>query len=120
MNKLIVGDADALIALALENDPHHKQALAINKILVQEAVTIIFPFTVFPEAITTLKRALNQPEKAHRLSKQLQQGLFHVEYPNQEIVSKASAIFATAISKNNTFFDEIGRASCRERVCQYV
>lgn len=113
MNNLIVGDADALIALALENDPHHKQALKINKILVQKAVTITFPFTAFPEAITTLKRALNQPEKAHHLSQQLQQGIFNVEYPNQEILQKASTIFETAVSKKNTFFDAIVAATAK-------
>lgn len=108
-----MGDADAIIALALENDPHHKQALTINSILVRERVAIIFPFTVFPEAITTLKRALNQPEKAHRLSKQLDQGLFHIEYPTQEILHKASEIFETAVSKKNTFFDAIVAATAK-------
>jgi len=113
VSKVIVGDADAIIALALENDPHHKQALTINSILVREKAVIIFPFTALPEAITTLKRALNQPDKAHRLSKQLGQGLFHVEYPNQEILCKASQIFETAVSKKNTFFDAIVAATAK-------
>lgn len=111
MSKIIVGDADALIALSLENDPLHKKAIAISIILVKQGVSLIFPVTVFPEAITTLKRAYNQPEKAHFINKQFQQGFYHVEYINEEIMVRASQIFDTAVSKKNTLFDAIVAAT---------
>jgi len=106
-NKIVVADADALIALALEHDPHHKKSVTIAEMLARNLVTIIFPVTVFPEAITTLKRAFNQPEKAHLINKQFQQGAFSVEYINEEIMTRASQLFEKAVSKQNTFFDAI-------------
>lgn len=113
MNKIVVADADALIALLLDNDPHHKKAVSISGILVRKQITIIFPVTVFPEAITTLKRAFNQPQKAHLISKQLQEGAYHVEYINEEILQRANQIFEKSISKQNTFFDAIVAATAK-------
>lgn len=114
MSKVIVGDADALIALSLENDPHHQKAVTISRILTKAGMTIIFPVTVFPEAITSLKRAFNQPEKAHLINKQYQQGAYHVEYITPGCMSRASQIFDKAISKRNTLFDAIVAASAEK------
>lgn len=114
MNKVVVADADALIALALENDPHHENAVAISAILLQKAITVIFPATAFPEAITTLKRALNQPEKAHLINRQLGQGVFQIEYPDVGIITHASNLFEQATSKRNTLFDAIVAATAEK------
>lgn len=111
VNNIVVADADVLIALALENDPHHQSAVTLSGILVEQQVTVIFPVTVFPEAITTLKRAFNQPEKAHLINKQFQQGVFQTEYIDQEIMIRASQIFNKAVSKQNTLFDAIVAAT---------
>lgn len=120
MNKIVVGDADALIALALENDPHHKKALVISQMLIKQAFAVIFPFTAFPEAITTLKRALNQPEKAHILNRQLLEGSFQVEYPDPEIMKLASKIFEKTVSKKNTLFDAIVAATAKKLSADYI
>lgn len=107
----MVADADAL-ALSLEEDPHHNKAVAINQKLIKQEATIIFPVTVFPEVITTLKRAFNQPEKAHAINKQYLAGNFHVEYLNKYIMEKAAEIFdRKAVSKQNTLFDAIVAAT---------
>ena len=111
-NLIVVGDADALIALALENDPNHKHAQQTVKLLMQKSATVIFPITVFPEAITSLKRAANQPEKAHFLNKQFLAGAFQVEYIGENIAKKAAEIFdKKAVSKQNTLFDAIVAAT---------
>ncbi len=114
MSKIVVADADALIALFLENDPHHKKAVTTAGMLMQQKSTVIFPVTVFPEVITTLKRAFNQKEKAHLINRQLQQGSFHIEYITAEITHRASQIFEKAISKQNTFFDAIVAATAEK------
>ncbi len=114
VSKIVVADADALIALALGEDPHHQKATIITEILTQQLVTIVFPVTVFPEALTTLKRSFNQPEKAHLLNRQLHQGVFHVEYITQEIMNRASQIFDKAVSKQNTLFDAIVAATAEK------
>lgn len=113
-SSIVIGDADALIALTLEKDPHHKKAISISNNLTEKGIIIIFPVTVFPEAITTLKRAANQPKKAHLINSQLQEGLFNIGYLDGEILNKASQIFNKAVSKHNTFFDAIVAATAKE------
>ncbi len=113
-NLVSVADADALIALTLEKDPNHEQAVSIGTKFLEKGVTVVFPVTVFPEAITSLKRAANQPEKAQLINKQLQQGAFHIEYLDEEILQYASRIFDYADSKQNTFFDAIVAATAKK------
>lgn len=114
-NLIAIGDADALIALALENDPNHSRAVKTSENLLRSGTNVIFPVTVFPEAITSLKRAANQPLKAHLINRQLQQGAFIVEYVDEETLSRATAIFDSAKSKQNTLFDAIV-AACAEKL----
>ena len=114
MGNVVVCDTDALIALTLETDPHHQKAINISHNLLRQGVSIIFPATVFPEAITTLKRAFNQSEKARLINTQYQQGVFEVEYIDQEIMGRASRIFDKTNSKQNTFFDAIVAATAEK------
>lgn len=112
---IVVVDADVLIALSLENDPHHRRAVSINQQLVQQEATLIFPVTVFPEVITTLKRAFNQPEKAHAINKEYLAGVFRTEYISEEIMKRASEVFdQKAVSKQNTLFDAIVAATAEQ------
>lgn len=110
-NFISVADADALIALVLEKDPNHHQAVSISTALQNRGVTVVFPVTVFPEAITSLRRAANQPEKARLINDQLQQGAFHVEYLDEKTLLRATKIFSQAHSKQNTLFDAIVAAT---------
>lgn len=111
-NPIVVADADALIALALENDPNHKRAQQIANSLRKKLATVVFPVTVFPEAITSLKRAAGQPEKAHLINRQFLAGAFHVEYIGEEVMRRAAEIFdQKANSKQNTLFDAIVAAT---------
>lgn len=115
MSRVVVIDADALIALSLEKDPHHKKAIAINKRLVQENFEILFPMTTFPEAITTLRRVFSQYEKANLLAKQAQQGVFPIIWIDNNIFQNACQKFSDTESKQNTFFDCLVVA-CAEEV----
>src|SRR3989344_1519071 len=92
----------------------NRKAVSINNNLIKQGITIIFPVTVFPEVITTLKRAINQPKKAHLISSQIKEGLFNIGYIDEEILNQASQIFSKAISKHNTFFDAIVAATAKE------
>lgn len=57
MNKIAVGDSDALIALADKDDLNHKKAVAVAEKLAMLNVQVVFPNTVIAETITTLIRA---------------------------------------------------------------
>jgi predicted nucleic acid-binding protein len=120
MSNIAVGDADGLISLALSHDPNHNLAVAGTIAFAEQGVEVIFPSTVFSEAITSLKRAANQPEKAHLLAKQLAQGTFNVTYVNQEIMNRACEIFDNAKSKQNTFFDAIVAATAENLEADYI
>lgn len=113
-NKLVIADTDALIALSLEDDIHHVRATTISANLLKKEVSIIFPVTVFPETITFLKRAVNQPQLAHKINSRLQKGLFTVEYIDEEVLSLATKYFEQADSKKNTFFDALVAATARK------
>lgn len=114
-NNLVVADADALVALVLDEDPHHKLATKINNNFTQNGVIIIIPNTALMEAITALKRGLNQPEKAHLINRKYLQDNFTVEYITDEIQKRASRIFEEkAVSKKNTIFDCIVAATAEK------
>lgn len=107
MNNLVVGDADALIALIYEDDPNHHKAIIVSQELVKFGKSVVFPNTAILEAIVALKRGLNLPDRANTLNSQYLKGSFTVEYVNQEIQQRASEIFKSARSKKNTIFDAV-------------
>ena len=107
MNKLAVGDADALVALADEKDANHKKALNVSKWLLENKYVVIFPNTAFLEAVTALKRGKNLPDKAHLINRQYQAGAFLVEYVSEDIQRQASQRFENTVSKKNTIFDAV-------------
>lgn len=114
-NNLVIVDADILVALVLVEDPHHKLATKINNTLIQNGILIVVPNTAILEAITALKRGLNQPEKAHLINRLYLQGKFNMEYITEEIQLRASQIFEEkAISKKNTIFDAVIAATAEK------
>lgn len=120
MSKIAVGDADGLISLALPLHPNHELAVAGTAAFAREGIEVIFPSTAIPEAITSLKRAANQPEKAHLLAKQFAKGVFNVVYVDQDIMNRACEIFDGARSKQNTFFDAIVAATAESLGAEYI
>src|SRR5476649_1377964 len=120
MNKLAIGDADGLVALADEADANHSKAQRVSKRLLDEGYEVIFPNTAILEAITALKRAKNLPEKAHLVNRQYQVGAFLVEFVNEKIQQRASRRFETTISKQNTIFDAIVAETAVELKADYI
>lgn len=105
-NKIVMADADILVALAYKNDANHQRATTIAQQLSVKVYDIFFPNTAILEAITALKRALNKADLADLINKQYQQGTFNVIYIDDEIQQAASRLFGQkARSKQNTIFD---------------
>lgn len=111
MTKIVIGDADSLIALSYKDDVNYQSAKRISQRLLSEGYQVIYPNTAIVEAVTTLKRALNLSNKAHFINSHYLKGIFDVEYINEEIMKRASQIFDKAVSKKNTFFDAIVAAT---------
>lgn len=108
MTNLVVGDADALIALAFQGDANHARALAVAKRLSASKCRLIYPNTAILEAVTALARKLSLPENSLLLNDQYRQGALDVFYVTQEVQARASEIFAKfSKSKANTLFDAV-------------
>ncbi len=119
-NKIAVGDADGLIALADEKDANHNKAQKVSEWLLTKGYQVVFPNTAILEAITALKRAKNLPEKAHLINRQYQTGAFLIEFINEEIQRRASQRFETTISKKNTIFDAVVAETAIELNADYI
>ncbi|MBI4066090.1 PIN domain-containing protein [Candidatus Gottesmanbacteria bacterium] len=115
-SKIIVGDADSLIALVNDRDIHYTNVRRIVSVLEEKSFTILYPNTAILEAITTLKRKLNLAAKAELLARQFLQGVFMVVWVDEDIQKDALERFMQkARSKQHTVFDSIV-ASCVKRV----
>ncbi|MBI2338505.1 PIN domain-containing protein [Candidatus Daviesbacteria bacterium] len=112
--KFAVGDADALIALAVARDANHKKAVEINNHLTKQNITIVFPNTAILEATTSLYRVLNLSEAAQRINDQYLQGDITVEYIDEKIQHRAGKIFQESKSKKNTIFDAVVAATAEK------
>lgn len=106
-SKIVIGDADSLIALAYKNDANHVRAKKNSEWLQIQGYEIVYPNTAILEAITTLKRALNLSDKAQLLNLQYKEGVFTVEYIDDQIQLQASQRFSKFKSKKNTIFDAV-------------
>lgn len=112
--KLAVGDADALIALAVSLDANHQQAVQTNNNLTKQGITIVFPNTAILEAITSLSRALNLAQAAQSVNNQYLKGSLTVEYVDEQIQQRAGEIFAGNKSKKDTIFDAVVAATAEK------
>ncbi|MBI4096222.1 MAG: type II toxin-antitoxin system VapC family toxin [Candidatus Levybacteria bacterium] len=117
---IIIGDADVLIALFLEEDSHYEEASKISKYLYSEGHTVIFPNTAIAEAITTLHRKLANPTVADLLVQHYKKGLFEVEYVDEYIMQEAAEIYNPKGSKKNTFFDALVAATAKKLNAQTI
>lgn len=104
---VVIGDADILIALAIEKDSLHLRATAISRKLDDSNIQVIFPNTAISEAITTLLRKHSNPELAGYLAQQYKKNIFKVEYVDESIMRLAVDFFNPKSSRKNTFFDAI-------------
>lgn len=107
MNKIVVGDADSLIALSYKDDPNHARANKVSEFLRKNDYEIIYPNTAILEAITALKRGLTLPNESHLVNRQYQTGNFTVEFVDEQVQMRAGQRFDKTISKKNTIFDAI-------------
>ncbi len=115
MNKnVIIGDADALIALLFEEDANYQRAVKISEYLYENEKIVIFPNTAIAEAITTFQRKFSSQNLARVLTQQYKKGVFIVEYIDEDIMQKAVGFYNPDGSKQNTFFDAIVVATAKK------
>lgn len=122
-NNIIIGDADILVALAYTEDVNHRKIKHLVERLLEHSFTIKFPNTAVLEAITALKRALNQSLLSEWLNKKYQENTFGVIYIDESIQMLASEIFAKSArtgSKKHTIFDAVVLATAQQTKAQGI
>ncbi len=108
VDKIIIADADILVSLAYKSDSNHKRARNITEKLSAKLYNIFFPNTAILEAITALKRGLNQPVLANLINQQYQQGSYNIIYIDEKTQLAASRLFEEkSRSKHHTIFDAL-------------
>ncbi|TSC90007.1 MAG: Uncharacterized protein G01um10145_438 [Microgenomates group bacterium Gr01-1014_5] len=119
-SKIAVGDTDSLIALVCKEDANHIKAKNISKWLLSQGYEVVYPNTAILETITTLKRALNLPDKAELVNTRYLQGTLSIEYIDEKIQKLASQRFSRTNSKKNTIFDAIVAETAVELGAEYI
>lgn len=119
-SKIVVGDADSLVALADKQDSNNTRAIKIGEWLLSMGYEIIYPNTAILEAITALKRAKNLPDKADLIARQYMAGAFAVEYINEKVQWRAAQRFTKTNSKQDTIFDCVVAETAEELKADYI
>lgn len=112
--KILIADADILIAQMVEDDENHDLTETLNNKIKELGVTIIFPNTAIAEAITSLLRRHSNPAAAEYIRKLYLDRAFNVEYINEKIMMEAAKLFNPSSSKKNTFFDALVAATAKK------
>lgn len=113
-SKLIVGDADAIVAQANSEDSNHDKAVKIAQELVASRVRVIYPVTAVIEAVTHIQRALNSGATAFGTAQLMIDPAIEIIEVNKQTLEEALKFFSPKTSKKNTLFDCIIVAIAKE------
>lgn len=105
--KIVVVDADAIMALVNEDDANHEHAVKISSILSEQNATLLVPVSAVIEAITALKRAIDRPDLAKTLIEMCESGSIPVIDVTADILPLAILFINPEGSKKDTFFDAV-------------
>ena len=105
MRKLVVGDADAIIAQANSNDSNHQEAMRVTLALIGSQIKVIYPVTAVVEAITHIQRVLNSGATAYGTTSLMIDPAVEVVEVNKQVLANAIKYFSPTTSKKNTLFD---------------
>ena len=104
-SKLVIGDADAIVAQANPEDSNHDKAVSIAEKLIQSQVNVIYPVTAVLEAVTHIQRALSSGATAYGTAQLMIDPSVQVIEVNQQTLTNALTYFSPTTSKQNTLFD---------------
>jgi len=117
---VIIGDADALIALISEDDTHHQTAYNIVVRIYEKGLSLLFPAVTIAETITTFTRKYNDPKAATNLANQIYEGNLKMADTTDSIMKEAARLFNPHKSKQDTFFDAVVAATAKEYNTRYI
>ena len=119
--KIIIGDADGLIALISNDDIHHEVAYKLMVHFYETGYRVFFPATAIAETLTTLTRVLGNKEAEYNIVGQIAEGPLKMVDTTKEILKLAALRFYNPkSSKKDTFFDAIVAATAFSYGAKYI
>lgn len=103
--KLVVGDADAIIAQANPQDLKHEEAVALAQKLLDLQVTVVYPASAVVEATTHIQRVLDSNATAYGTAQLMVGPEAQIIEVNKQTLTHAMKFFSPEASKKNTLFD---------------
>lgn len=115
MNKLILVDSDAFVALAKEDDTNHLKAVKQLENLIDKQANFITSNYVFLETVTVISIRISHTSAIDFIKRiKSTQNPFSIKRIDEELEEKAIEIFKSQTSKNTSFVDCTNIALCRE------
>jgi predicted nucleic acid-binding protein len=114
MERELLVDADALVALRDSKDPNHKLAAAVSSQITEAKIPLITSDPAFGEAITVISQNVNQRAAVGFAGDIINSRLEIVEV-NAKLRREALEIFKVQKSKNFRFTDAVNIAIMQER-----
>ena len=106
--QIAVVDADALVAIFVGGDVHHNEALWAVQRMEKEGVRVVYPTSAIAEAVTYVRRVLNQIEAVEVMMKKLKTRPFEfADVLGSDLQTAMEKYFRPGSSKKNTLFDAI-------------
>jgi predicted nucleic acid-binding protein len=112
--RLIIADADAIVALSSKVDTNHERAKHILEDLATLHASVLFPITAVCEATTAIQKKLNNPEAASYVINQIEADNFPVQTIELKTLMTAFSLFKPQGSKRNTLFDAVIAALAKQ------
>jgi len=114
MERELLVDADALVALRDSKDPNHKLAAAVSSQITEAKISLITSDPAFGEAITVISQNVNHKAAVDFAGDIINSRLEIVEV-NARLRREALEIFKVQKSKNFRFTDAVNIAIMQER-----
>jgi len=104
-NKLVIVDADAIVAQAFKLDSNHDLAVEVSLKLSEKGMEILYPVSAILEAVTVLQAKLNNKALAYEVASVLVKPNKRIVNITQPVLDLALTYFSPTASKKKTFFD---------------
>jgi predicted nucleic acid-binding protein len=112
-HKLVIVDADAIVAQGNPEDANYQKATKISQQLIKLGVQVIYPVTAIAEASTVLQHKVSSAI-AFGTVQLMTEPIAQVVEVNKQTLINAHKYFSSTTSKKNTIFDCIIAAVAEE------
>ncbi|OGY26602.1 MAG: hypothetical protein A2Z24_02165 [Candidatus Woykebacteria bacterium RBG_16_44_10] len=114
MEKELLVDADAFVALRDSKDPNHQLAMVVSSVATNAGIPLLTSDPAFGEAITVISQNVSH-EAAIDFANDILDSEIEIVEVNSSLRKQAIDIFKKQTSKNSRFTDSVNMAILLER-----